>query len=48
VGDGHVPGMSKMLAEHTLTIYRLPQVRQGELPKPPGSKVRFGFQFHSP
>lgn len=48
VGDGHVPGMSGLLAHHELTIYRLPEVRRGELPKPEGSRLRFGFQFESP
>lgn len=48
IGDGHVGGMSKLLTNHDLTVYRLPAVRAGELPKPEGTRLRFGFQFHSP
>lgn len=48
IGDGHVVGMEKQLQDHELTVYRLPAVRAGELPKPPGSSFRFSFSFQSP
>lgn len=51
VGDGHVPGMMRLLDDLKPTVYRLADVRAGRLPKPAGavatgtaSSVSFGFE----
>jgi pheromone shutdown protein TraB len=50
IGDGHVPGMTALLEDLKPTVYRLADVREGRLPRPPASlatgtttDVRFGF-----
>ena len=50
VGDGHVPGLISLLGDFQPTVYRLADVREGRLPRPPASlatgttgEVRFGF-----
>lgn len=50
VGDGHVPGMLRLLDDLKPTVYRLADVREGRLPRPAGSlatgspsSVSFGF-----
>lgn len=45
VGDGHVPGLLRRLDGIDIETYRLPDVRQGALPRPATStsSVSFGF-----
>lgn len=50
VGDGHVPGMLRLLDDLKPTVYRLADVREGRLPRPAASlatgtpsSVSFGF-----
>jgi pheromone shutdown protein TraB len=50
VGDGHIPGLVALLGDLGPTVYRLADVREGRLPRPPASlatgtttEVRFGF-----
>jgi pheromone shutdown protein TraB len=50
VGDGHVPGMLRLLDDLRPQVFRLADVREGRLPRPPASlatgttaEVRFGF-----
>ncbi len=50
VGDGHVPGLLRLLDDLKPTVYRLADVRAGRLPRPPASlatgtssSVSFGF-----
>lgn len=46
VGDGHVPGMTRLLDGLELDVYRLPDVRAGRLPKPdPNSTNSASFAF---
>lgn len=51
VGDGHVPGMLRLLDDLKPTVYRLADVREGRLPRPAASlatgtpsSVSFGFE----
>lgn len=51
VGDGHVEGLVALLSDFRPTVYRLADVRDGRLPRPPGSlatgtteKVGYGFE----
>jgi pheromone shutdown protein TraB len=46
VGDGHVPGMSEILADVLDHAYRLEAVRAGRLPKPM-AQPEFSFTFTS-
>lgn len=50
VGDGHVPGLMRLLDDLKPTVYRLADVREGRLPRPAGtlatgspSSISFGF-----
>lgn len=50
VGDGHVPGLVRLLDDLKPTVFRLADVRAGKLPRPPASvatgtpaSVSFGF-----
>lgn len=50
VGDGHVPGLVRLLDDLKPTVYRMADVRAGRLPKPQATvasgtteKVSFGF-----
>jgi pheromone shutdown protein TraB len=52
VGDGHVPGLMALLGDFQPTVYRLADVREGRLPRPPaslatGSTTEVGFGFDS-
>lgn len=49
VGDGHVPGMMALLDDLDLTAYRLPDAREGRLPKrlqisDDGADASFSFE----
>jgi pheromone shutdown protein TraB len=50
VGDGHIPGLVALLGDLKPTVYRLADVREGRLPRPPaslatGSTSEVGFGF---
>lgn len=50
VGDGHIPGLVALLGDLGPTVYRLADVREGRLPRPPaslatGSTTEVGFGF---
>lgn len=49
VGDGHVEGMQRILADLELESYRLGAVREGRLPKPvPGADASWSFTAGPP
>ena len=45
IGDGHANGMIKKLEGHEITAYRLQEVREGNLPKPPGTNLQFSLRL---
>ena len=43
IGDGHVPGISRILAQHELKIIRLKEVRNWQPKEPEGTSMSYSF-----